>query len=144
VPSRGIPRPEDQEPGHLVRGLQGQVFGMAMLEVHHVSTTARSTNCWLLILVNSLFCLKCPHLPDGSTDALTLVPISKLEAYLNDLRTQTAEASGALTHLLQARDTLQQDSDMFNKLIGDLVVEAQKRATGGKGGRSTPARQGTR
>jgi hypothetical protein len=77
-------------------------------------------------------------------DALTLVPLSKLEAYLKDLKSHTVQASNLLTNLLQSRDTLQQDSEMFNKLIGDLVGEATKRATGGaKGGRSTPVRKGT-
>jgi hypothetical protein len=76
-------------------------------------------------------------------DALTLVPIAKLEKYLAEMKAQTAHASGLLTHLLQSRDALQQDSEMFNKLIGDLVVEAQKRATASKGGRSTPQRKGT-
>jgi hypothetical protein len=59
------------------------------------------------------------------------------------MRTQTAQSSSVLTHLLQTRDALQQDSEMFNKLIGELVGEAQKRATGAKGGRSTPQRKGT-
>jgi hypothetical protein len=73
-------------------------------------------------------------------DALTLVPLSKLETYLSEAKAQTALASARLTHLLTARDALQQDAEMFNKLIGDLVGEAQKR---GAGGRATPVRKGT-
>lgn len=42
------------------------------------------------------------------------------------------DTSSLLTHLLQQRDALQQDSETYNKLIGELVGEAQKMKTGSK------------
>lgn len=60
------------------------------------------------------------------TDQLTLLPLAKLERHLVDLRTETTNASSLLTHLLQTRDALQQDSETYNKLIAELVSEAQK------------------
>jgi len=70
-------------------------------------------------------------------DKLTLLPISALEKYSVDLQEQTINTSTVLTHLLQTRDALQQDSETYNKLIGELVGEAQKiktskRVAGGK------------
>jgi hypothetical protein len=59
-------------------------------------------------------------------DQLTLLPLAKLERCLVDLRTETTNASSLLTHLLQTRDALQQDSETYNKLIAELVSEAQK------------------
>ncbi|KAH7930703.1 hypothetical protein BV22DRAFT_1028145 [Leucogyrophana mollusca] len=63
-------------------------------------------------------------------DQLPLLPLAKLERYLADLRTQTTNTSSLLTHLLQTRDALQQDSETYNKLIAELVSEAQKSKTG--------------
>lgn len=63
-------------------------------------------------------------------DNLLLLPARKLETYLADLQSQTASTSALLTYLLQTRDALQQDSETYNKLIGELVGEAQKIKTG--------------
>lgn len=49
---------------------------------------------------------------------------------MEEIKAQTAATSATLTYLLQARDALQQDSDTYNKLIGELVGEAQKIKTG--------------
>jgi len=66
-------------------------------------------------------------------DQLSLLPLASLEAYLSELQTQTQNTSALLTYLLQTRDALQQDSETYNKLIGELVGEAQKMKTvGGK------------
>lgn len=66
-------------------------------------------------------------------DQLSLLPLASLETYLSELRTQTQDTSALLTYLLQTRDALQQDSETYNKLIGELVGEAQKMKTvGGK------------
>lgn len=64
-------------------------------------------------------------------DQLSLLPLASLEAYLSELRTQTQNTSALLTYLLQTKDALQQDSETYNKLIGELVGEAQKMKTGG-------------
>ena len=66
---------------------------------------------------------------DRAIDQLSLLPLASLEAHLSDLRTQTQNTSALLTHLLQTRDALQQDSETYNKLIGELVGEAQKMKT---------------
>lgn len=66
-------------------------------------------------------------------DQLSLLPLASLESYLSELRTQTQNTSALLTYLLQTRDALQQDSETYNKLIGELVGEAQKMKTGGGG-----------
>ncbi|KAH9844086.1 uncharacterized protein C8Q71DRAFT_29473 [Rhodofomes roseus] len=60
---------------------------------------------------------------------LTLQPIASLERYLTDLQSHTMQVSTMLTHLLQTRDALKQDSETYNKLIGELVADAQKRST---------------
>ncbi|KAI0346805.1 hypothetical protein BDW22DRAFT_1366848 [Trametopsis cervina] len=73
---------------------------------------------------------KINSLLDIDTDNLLLLPASKLENYLADLRTHTASASASLMYLLQTRDALQQDAETYNKLIGELVGEAQKIKTG--------------
>ncbi|KAI0650587.1 hypothetical protein C8Q79DRAFT_944323 [Trametes meyenii] len=65
-----------------------------------------------------------------SPDQMSLQPLSTLEAQLAEIKTQTAKTSGLLTYLLQMRDALQQDSETYNKLIGELVAEAQKVKTG--------------
>lgn len=59
-------------------------------------------------------------------DTLTIQPLSTLERHLADLRAQTASTSALLTHLLQTREVLQQDSETYNGLIAQLVGEAQK------------------
>ncbi|KAI0700752.1 hypothetical protein BC835DRAFT_1326256 [Cytidiella melzeri] len=73
------------------------------------------------------------------TDNLLLLPASKLEGYLSDFRLQAASISALLTYLLQTRDALQQDSETYNKLIGELVGEAQKIKTG----KRTASRRGS-
>ncbi|KAI0352985.1 hypothetical protein OH77DRAFT_1497498 [Trametes cingulata] len=65
-----------------------------------------------------------------SPDQLSLLPLSTLESRLSEVKAQTARASALLTYLLQMRDALQQDSETYNKLIGELVGEAQKIKTG--------------
>ncbi|PSS35414.1 hypothetical protein PHLCEN_2v1569 [Hermanssonia centrifuga] len=65
---------------------------------------------------------------------LLLLPAKTLDRHLNDLREQTAQTSALLTYLLQTRDALQQDSETYNKLIGELVGEAQKIKTGKRTG----------
>jgi len=63
-------------------------------------------------------------------DQLNLLPLTKLDKYLADLRRETTNASSLLTHLLQTRDALQQDSETYNRLIAELVSEAQKNKSG--------------
>ena len=72
-------------------------------------------------------------------DQLSLLPLASLEACLSDLRTQTQNLSALLTYLLQAKDALQQDSETYNRLIAELVGEAQKMKTVGR----TPSRRGS-
>ncbi|KAG9317498.1 hypothetical protein JVU11DRAFT_1702 [Chiua virens] len=64
------------------------------------------------------------------TDQLNLLPLTKLEKYLADLRQETTNTSSLLTYLLQTRDALQQDSETYNRLIAELVNEAQKTKSG--------------
>ncbi|KAJ7068465.1 hypothetical protein C8F01DRAFT_1208020 [Mycena amicta] len=59
-------------------------------------------------------------------ETLAIQPLTTLEGYLAALRAQTASTSTLLSHLLQTRDSLQQDSETYNKLIAELVGEAQK------------------
>ncbi|KAI0268324.1 hypothetical protein BC834DRAFT_952638 [Gloeopeniophorella convolvens] len=73
-------------------------------------------------------------------DQLSLLPLASLEAQLTNLRTETQNTSALLTYLLQIRDALQQDSETYNKLIAELVGEAQKMKT--VGGRA-PSRRGS-
>ncbi|KAI0375791.1 hypothetical protein BV20DRAFT_959839 [Pilatotrama ljubarskyi] len=75
-----------------------------------------------------------------SPDQLSLLPLPTLEAHLSEAKAQTAKASALLTYLLQLRDALQQDSETYNKLIGELVGEAQKMKTGK---RTAPSRRGS-
>lgn len=74
------------------------------------------------------------------TDNLLLVPTDRLNQYLSELKEQTASTSALLTYLLQMRDALQQDSETYNKVIGELVGEAQKIKTGKRTG---PLRRGS-
>lgn len=57
-------------------------------------------------------------------------PLVTLERYLADIKTQTANTSDLLTHLLQTREALQQDSETYNGLIAEMVGEAQKLKSG--------------
>ncbi|KAF9247390.1 hypothetical protein BU15DRAFT_39313 [Melanogaster broomeanus] len=63
-------------------------------------------------------------------DQLNILPLAKLEKYLAELRSETTNTSSLLTYLLQTRDALEQDSETYNKLIAELVSEAQKSKTG--------------
>ncbi|KAJ7904737.1 hypothetical protein B0H14DRAFT_3079529 [Mycena olivaceomarginata] len=74
------------------------------------------------------------------SETLTIQSLSTLEGYLASLRSQTVTTSTLLSHLLQTRDSLQQDSETYNKLIAELVSEAQKIKT--VKGRN-PARRGS-
>lgn len=59
---------------------------------------------------------------------MNLLPLSTLESHQANLKLQTVMVSTLLTHLLQTRDALQQDSETYNKLIAELVADAQKKA----------------
>ncbi|KAF7332116.1 hypothetical protein MKEN_00092300 [Mycena kentingensis (nom. inval.)] len=74
-------------------------------------------------------------------ESLSIQPLNVLEGYLASLRAQTASTSTLLSHLLQTRDSLQQDSETYNKLIAELVADAQKKTIAGKG--RTPSRKGS-
>ncbi|GJE84252.1 hypothetical protein PsYK624_003280 [Phanerochaete sordida] len=76
------------------------------------------------------------------TDNLLLVPTDRLNKYVADFKEQTAHTSALLTYLLQTRDALQQDSETYNKVIGELVGEAQKIKTGKRTG-TGPLRRGS-
>ncbi|KAF9478152.1 hypothetical protein BDN70DRAFT_880306 [Pholiota conissans] len=65
-----------------------------------------------------------------SHESLTMQPLASLERYLAEIKMQTANTSNLLTHLLQARDALQQDSETYNGLIAEMVGEAQKLKSG--------------
>ncbi|KAG6812999.1 hypothetical protein H0H92_014930 [Tricholoma furcatifolium] len=86
---------------------------------------------------------KIEKLLDLDPDALTLETLQSLERTLTELRAQTASTSALLTHLLQSRETLQQDSEMYNGLIAELVGEAQKMKSG-KPSRTNSVRQSSR
>ncbi|RDX53939.1 hypothetical protein OH76DRAFT_1399109 [Lentinus brumalis] len=73
---------------------------------------------------------KVEELLNLSSDQMSLLPLSTLEAHLAEIKAQTERSSALLTYLLQTRDALQQDSETYNKLIGELVSEAQKVKTG--------------
>lgn len=75
------------------------------------------------------------ELLDLDPEGLNLLPLAKLEKYLSELRSETTNTSSLLTYLLQTRDALQQDSETYNKLIAELVSEAQKSKLGKKAGR---------
>ncbi|KAF5364050.1 hypothetical protein D9756_000359 [Leucocoprinus leucothites] len=61
---------------------------------------------------------------------LSIQPLATLERHLADIKAQTANTSHLLTHFLQAKDALQQDSETYNGLIAELVGEAQKIKSG--------------
>ena len=77
-----------------------------------------------------------------SSDQLSLLPLPVLEKHLAEMHAQTAATTSLLTYTLQTRDALQQDSEMYNKLIGELIGEAQKQKTGKSLSRG-PSRRGT-
>ncbi|KAI0638333.1 hypothetical protein C8Q77DRAFT_1090611 [Trametes polyzona] len=79
---------------------------------------------------------KMEELLNLSADQLSLLPLPTVESHLAEIKAQTARASALLTYLLQMRDALQQDSETYNKLIGELVGEAQKIKTGKRTGGS--------
>ncbi|KAF7798341.1 hypothetical protein EIP86_009562 [Pleurotus ostreatoroseus] len=83
---------------------------------------------------------KISDLLELDTSNLLLLPSITLDRHLADLKEQTAQTSALLTYLLQTRDALQQDSETYNKLIGELVGEAQKIKTGK---RTTNLRRGS-
>ncbi|KAJ7240354.1 hypothetical protein B0H12DRAFT_1024722 [Mycena haematopus] len=60
------------------------------------------------------------------SETLSIQSLSTLEGYLASLRSQTTSTSTLLSHLLQTRESLQQDSETYNGLIAELVGEAQK------------------
>jgi len=84
---------------------------------------------------------KIEELVNLEQDQLTLLPLSKLEQMLVDIRTETTNASSLLTYLLQTRDALEQDSETYNKLIAEMVSEAQKKSTAK--GRTSVGKRGT-
>ncbi|EJU06337.1 hypothetical protein DACRYDRAFT_19532 [Dacryopinax primogenitus] len=57
---------------------------------------------------------------------MSILPLMAVESQLADIRTVTEQANALLAHLLQSRDVLQQDSETYNRLIAELVGEAQK------------------
>ncbi|THH26811.1 hypothetical protein EUX98_g7375 [Antrodiella citrinella] len=63
---------------------------------------------------------------DLQSDELPMMPLRHLNSHLESLKEETAQVSAVLTYLLQARDALQQDSETYNKLIAEMVGEAQK------------------
>lgn len=77
-----------------------------------------------------LGCLVCRTGTKFLAENLSIQPLGVLERHLADLKTQTANTSNLLTHLLQTKDSLQQDSETYNGLIAELVGEAQKMKSG--------------
>ncbi|KAH7105438.1 hypothetical protein BKA62DRAFT_689694 [Auriculariales sp. MPI-PUGE-AT-0066] len=73
-------------------------------------------------------------------DKLSLLPLAEVQAHLASLRRLTADASAQLTHVLQTKDALQQDSETYNGLIGELVGEATRAKTAQQRGRSSSKR----
>lgn len=73
-------------------------------------------------------------------DRLSLMPVSTLQAHLDSLRGLTTTTQELLSHLLQEREALQQDSETYNALIAELVSEAQQQKMGG---RKKPVKRGT-
>jgi hypothetical protein len=65
-------------------------------------------------------------------ESMNLSSLSTLESHRKNLKMQTVNTSTLLTYLLQTRDALQQDSETYNKLIAELVADAQKIKTGSK------------
>jgi len=65
---------------------------------------------------------------------LKMQSLPTLEQQLNELKMQRAKVSELLTYLLQSRDALQQDSETYNGLIGELVSEVAQKVRSGKPG----------
>ncbi|CAE6492368.1 hypothetical protein AG1IA_00291 [Rhizoctonia solani AG-1 IA] len=78
-----------------------------------------------------------------SSESLALMPLPHLEAHLATMRTLTTSTSALLSHLLQQREALQQDSETYNKLIAELVGEAQKMKSGGVKSRTGAIKRGS-
>ncbi|KAF9268173.1 hypothetical protein L218DRAFT_954550 [Marasmius fiardii PR-910] len=83
---------------------------------------------------------KIKELLELDPENLKLQPLSMIERQLANVRTQMLQTNALLSHLLQARDSLQQDSETYNGLIAELIGEAQKNKAG-KG--RTASRRGT-
>jgi hypothetical protein len=64
------------------------------------------------------------------------------KATINATKEQTMAASVLLAHLPQQRDALQQDFEMYHKLIEEIVANASKRA-GLTSEARIPARRGS-
>ncbi|KAK1231803.1 hypothetical protein PQX77_005017 [Marasmius sp. AFHP31] len=64
------------------------------------------------------------------TDNLKMQPLPIIERHLANVKMQMAQTNALLTHLLQVRDSLQQDSETYNGLIAELIGEAQKNKAG--------------
>ena len=67
---------------------------------------------------------------ENLSEDLNIQPLGVLERHLTDIKAQTENTSRLLTHLLQTKDALQQDSETYNGLIAELVGEAQKMKSG--------------
>ncbi|KAJ1308810.1 hypothetical protein OPQ81_004498 [Rhizoctonia solani] len=78
-----------------------------------------------------------------SPESFSLMPLAHLEAHLATMRTLTTSTSALLSHLLQQREALQQDSETYNGLIAELVGEAQKMKSSGAKGRTGPIKRGS-
>ncbi|KAL0570604.1 hypothetical protein V5O48_011352 [Marasmius crinis-equi] len=73
---------------------------------------------------------KIKQLLELDPDNLKLQPLPTIERHLSHVRMQMAQTNALLTHLLQVRDSLQQDSETYNGLIAELIGEAQKNKAG--------------
>ncbi|CAE7196221.1 unnamed protein product [Rhizoctonia solani] len=78
-----------------------------------------------------------------SPESLSLMPLPHLEAHLTTMRTLTTSTSALLSHLLQQREALQQDSETYNGLIAGLVGEAQKMKSSGAKSRTGAIKRGS-
>ncbi|CAE6420198.1 unnamed protein product [Rhizoctonia solani] len=78
-----------------------------------------------------------------SAESLSLMPLTHLEAHLATMRTLTTSTSALLSHLLQQREALQQDSETYNGLIAELVGEAQKMKSSGARSRTGAIKRGS-
>ncbi|KAH7343634.1 hypothetical protein B0J17DRAFT_713800 [Rhizoctonia solani] len=78
-----------------------------------------------------------------SPESLSLMPLAHLEAHLATMRTLTTSTSALLSHLLQQREALQQDSETYNGLIAGLVGEAQKMKSSGAKTRTGAIKRGS-
>ncbi|KAG9016916.1 hypothetical protein FRB93_009446 [Tulasnella sp. JGI-2019a] len=68
-------------------------------------------------------------------ETLSLLPLSMLNAHLDTLRALTATSSSLLSHLLQTRAALQEESENHNSLIAELIAkETLKMQAGVKSG----------